>query len=86
MRLILCSIRTVRVDYAVVWGASNNARSFWRDDDRARLGWQPADSADVYASQLHGKISDNPVQERFQGGAFAAQLYTRSDAEIPPTV
>jgi len=79
IQLMLRCLNADSVGYAVVWGASANARSFWRKDDRERLGWTPVDTADVYAGQLSGKVSDNPVQERFQGGAFCANLYSRTE-------
>jgi uronate dehydrogenase len=81
LRLMLACLRTERVGYAVVWGVSNNADSFWRGDDRERLGWVPTDTADVYAAQLHDKVSGNPVVERFQGGAFCGIRYSRKDGE-----
>jgi uronate dehydrogenase len=79
IQLMLRCLQADPVGYAVVWGASANSRSFWRKDDRERLGWAPVDTADVYAGQLSGKVSDNPVQERFQGGAFCANLYSRTE-------
>ncbi|MBV9783492.1 MAG: NAD(P)-dependent oxidoreductase [Acidisphaera sp.] len=63
---------------AVIWGASNNARSFWGKDAREKLGWTPRDSADPYAGQLAGKLSGNPVIERYQGGAYTAREYSRT--------
>jgi uronate dehydrogenase len=54
----------------VVWGASANARTYWGKDDRDRIGWAPTDSADPFAGQLGGKVSDSPIQEAYQGGAY----------------
>lgn len=77
----LCERATLaeRTGSCVIWGASNNARSFWRRDARDLLGWQPQDSADAYAGQLAGKVSGDPVEERYQGGAYAALGYSRAD-------
>lgn len=59
--------------------ASNNkAMTWWRDDAREALGWTPRDSADPYAGQLAGRVTDNPVVERYMGGAFCGIDYTRS--------
>ncbi len=77
VRLLLCCLRAPVVDYSVIWGASQNAGSFWRKDDRERLNWAPVDSADVFASQLRGVVSGDTVTERFQGGGFCAHLYSR---------
>jgi uronate dehydrogenase len=61
----------------VIWGASNNKRSFWAHDARETLGWLPQDSADPYAAQMEGKVTDNPIIERYQGGAYTAMDYSR---------
>ena len=37
----------------------------------------PEDTADPYAGQMAGKVSDNTVQERYQGGAYTVIDYTR---------
>lgn len=64
----------------VIWGASANTRSFWRSDARATLGWLPRDSADPYAGQVGGIVSDDPVEERYQGGGYCSTDYTRTEA------
>ena len=67
-----------RVGHAVIWGASANSRmTWWRQDQRARMAWQPQDSADPFAPQLADKLSDSPVQERYQGGAYCINGYSR---------
>lgn len=63
----------------VIWGASANARTFWSNDARKAVGWEPLDSADTYAGQLIGKISGDPVIERYQGGPYTVIDRTRSD-------
>ncbi len=62
----------------VLWGASANARTFWRKDGRETIGWLPQDSADIYAGQLLGKTSGDPVIELYQGGAYTRIDYTRT--------
>ena len=78
-RLMVRCVLSDRVGCCVVWGASNNSRmTWWRDDARAALGWAPQDSADAFAGQLSGKVSGDPVQERYMGGAFCTMGYSRS--------
>ena len=62
----------------VLWGASANGRTFWRKDAREAIGWLPRDSADIYAGQMLGKTSGDPVIELYQGGAYPRIDYTRS--------
>ncbi len=82
-RLVVRCVVTEKVGCRVVWGASDNARmTWWRDDGRAELDWTPQDSADPYAGQLSGKVSGDPIEERYMGGNFCAMDYSR--AELPP--
>lgn len=82
VRLIERCADAARVDCSVIWGTSNNSRSFWRRDARHRIGWVPLDSSDNQAERVRGKVTDNPVVERYQGGQFVIVDYTRTD--FPP--
>jgi uronate dehydrogenase len=75
----LCVHATLAADVGclVIWGASANQRSFWGGDGRAALGWEPQDSADSFADALAGRVSSNPVSERYQGGDYPAIDYSR---------
>ena len=79
----LCAAATLadKTESCVIWGASANSRTYWRADARAKIGWLPQDSADPFAAQMAGKVSDNPVQERYQGGGYTVMDYTR---KAPP--
>lgn len=78
-RLIQRCVLTPTVGCCVVWGASANGRmTWWRDDARATLGWSPSDSADPFAGQLAGRVSGDPIEERYMGGAFCSMGYSRS--------
>ena len=77
-RLVMRCVLAERVGCAVIWGASANQRmTWWGKDDREVIGWQPQDSADSFAGQLAGKVSDDPVIEGHMGGAYCAIDYTR---------
>ena len=71
-RLCLAAIGAPRTGWAVVWGASANPASFWAEDDRGVIGWEPQDSAEPWRGQIAGIVSGDPVAERFQGGTFAS--------------
>jgi uronate dehydrogenase len=77
-RLCVRATLAPTTESCVVWGASANARTYWRADSRAALGWLPQDSADPFAGQMEGKVSGNPVQERYQGGGYTVIDYTRT--------
>jgi uronate dehydrogenase len=78
VRLVTASVTAPHVGHAVIWGTSNNPATFWGLDHRERVGWQPLDSAEDFRSEVEGKLSDNSVTERYQGGAFAAIEYSRA--------
>jgi uronate dehydrogenase len=82
-RLVERCVLAERVGCAVIWGASDNSRTFWRKDARATIGWAPQDSADTFAGQLAGKVSGDPVAERYHGGAFCAMEYSRKGGFSP---
>lgn len=77
-RLCMRATLAATTESCVIWGASDNARSYWGHDARETLTWAPEDSADSYAGQLAGKVSSNPIQERYQGGGYTADGYTRT--------
>ena len=77
-RLVAACVTAERVGCSVIWGASANARmTWWGNDAREAVGWAPQDSADAFAGQLAGKVTDSPIAERYQGGGFTALDYSR---------
>ena len=80
-RLAMRATLAEKTGSCVIWGASANSRTYWRHDSRQALDWLPQDSADTYAGQMAGKVSGNPVQERYQGGAYTMIDHTR---KAPP--
>lgn len=82
VRLIERCAVAEKVDCSVIWGQSNNSRGFWRNDARLTLGWAPLDSSDNQAERVRGKVTDNPVVERYQGGKFIVVDYSRDG--FPP--
>ncbi|WP_433704960.1 NAD-dependent epimerase/dehydratase family protein [Paraburkholderia sacchari] len=74
-------INVESIGFAVVWGVSNNTRSYWvqsgEHDDAARLGFMPRQNAEYYAAEILAK--ENPldvVAQRYQGGSFASFDFT----------
>lgn len=76
--LVECAINAPATGFAVVWGVSRNAESWWGTDDRERIGWEPKDSADAWQGSFPaftGRVAD-----RFQGGGFCEIDYTRVES------
>ena len=83
-RLMERCVLAEAVGHSVIWGASKNARmTWWGRDHRDRMGWAPQDSADGFAAQLQDVVSGNPVQERYQGGAYTVNDGYSRDAPSP---
>lgn len=76
-RLMVRCIEAERTGCCIVWGNSANGRTWWRDDARAELDWLPQDTADIFADAVAGKVTDDPVVELNQGGAYCVMDYTR---------
>ncbi|MEE9479351.1 MAG: hypothetical protein V3V34_02365, partial [Kiloniellales bacterium] len=60
--------------YELVYGVSDNARSWWDNSNATRLGYVPADRSEDYAEKVLAEAthaSPDSVAERVQGGDFA---------------
>jgi uronate dehydrogenase len=62
----------------VIWACSNNPASFWGADHRERIGWQPQDSAEAFRAEVGQIVSNDPVEERYQGGGYCSAGYSRN--------
>jgi uronate dehydrogenase len=61
----------------IVYGVSNNTRSFWDNSNAYRLGYRPQDDAEAYAHLFPGP--DDPAgspAEHFQGGPYVTNGLT----------
>jgi uronate dehydrogenase len=77
LHLIDRSVNVPDLGYQVVWGVSNNTRSYWDNSAAARLGYQPRQNAEDYAAQILAK--PNPLDataQQYQGGSFASFDFT----------
>jgi uronate dehydrogenase len=68
------ALTTKTLGCRVIYGASNNALSWWDNSAHSDLGWHPQDSSDAYEEQLRKtrQEPDHPMR-RYQGGVFAVQ-------------
>jgi len=75
-RLVACAVEAKNPGILMVWGVSANTRSWWHGDDAARIGYVPADNAEIYADSI-GVATDDAVSARYQGSAICAAGYSR---------
>ena len=76
-RLMERFLAAPRIGHAVVWGASDNVDTYWGADHRGRIGWAPEDSSEPFRGKVGAKRSGDAVTERYQGGGYTAEGYTR---------
>jgi uronate dehydrogenase len=72
------------IRFEIVYGVSNNKRSWYDNSNAFRLGYRPQDDSEPYATEIlaseAGQPKD-PIAERYQGGTFPAAEYS---AETSP--
>jgi uronate dehydrogenase len=71
------------IRYEIVYGVSNNRRSWYDNANAHRLGYRPQDDAEAYAAEVLAAepAGADPIAERYQGGTFCAEEFT---AATPP--
>ena len=67
----------------IVYGVSNNARSFWDNSAAHRLGYRPQDSADGYAHLFPAPDgADGSFAGHFQGGPYVDNGLTSAPEQL----
>lgn len=68
-RLVDVALRAPDLDYAIVWGVSDNTRRTWSLEAGRRLGYVPSDDAERYAAEVD--MGEHP-SDAFLGGGFTS--------------
>jgi uronate dehydrogenase len=83
-QLVRIGLEHPDIRFEIVYGVSNNKRSWYDNSNAHRLGYRPQDDSEPYAAEIlaaeAGQAKD-PIAERYQGGTFPADEY---DAPTPP--
>jgi uronate dehydrogenase len=75
----LCAIGLEHPDVAgeVVYGVSDNARSWWDNGPAHRLGYRPRHRSEDFAAEVLARPeTPDPVGDHFQGGSFCSDGFT----------
>jgi len=75
VQLIRIGLEHPDLHYDVVYGASDNARSWWDNETAYRLGYRPtgrAEDSSAAALAAQAQLPADPVGDRLQGGAFCS--------------
>ena len=68
--------------FEIVYGQSRNTRAWWDNGNAYRLGYDPRDDAEVFAAELEGKVSGDPLNEAFQGGQFVPPDFSGDPSKL----
>jgi uronate dehydrogenase len=78
-QLIRIGLDHPAIGFEVVYGASDNERSWWDNDDAYRLGYRPKHRAEDHrdaALEAQNRLPADPVGDYFQGGTFSSAEFT----------
>ena len=79
VQLIRIGLEHPEIEHETLYGASDNARSWWDNRRATELGYRPEFQSEDFAAQILARNEPiDPVAERFQGGTFCAAEYTKS--------
>jgi uronate dehydrogenase len=82
--LVDAALKAPSPGFSVVWGVSNNTRSWWDLSAARALGYEPADDAEVYAEALIEALGEpdpaDPVHARV-GGEYTLSSFDAEEIE-----
>jgi uronate dehydrogenase len=77
-QLVRIGLEHPGIRYEIVYGVSNNRRSWYDNSNAERLGYRPQDDSEPYAEAVLAAepTGSAPIAEYYQGGTFCAAEYT----------
>jgi uronate dehydrogenase len=77
-QLVRIGLEHPDIHYEIVYGVSNNRRSWYDNSNAERLGYKPLDESEPYAAAVLAAEPPgaDPIAERYQGGTFCAAEYS----------
>jgi uronate dehydrogenase len=78
-QLVRIGLEHPDIRYEIVYGVSNNRRSWYDNSNAYRLGYRPQDDSEPYAEAVlaaEAGQSADPIAETYQGGTFCTAEYT----------
>ena len=77
-QLVRIGLEHPDIRYEIVYGVSNNRRSWYDNSNAERFGYRPQDDSEPYAEAVLAAEPSgaHPIAERYQGGTFCAAEYS----------
>jgi uronate dehydrogenase len=77
-QLVRIGLEHPQIRYEIVYGVSNNRRSWYDNSNAERLGYRPQDDSEPYAEAVLAAEpgAADPIAEYYQGGTFCAAEYS----------
>jgi uronate dehydrogenase len=83
-QLVTIGIEHPEIRFEIVYGVSDNARSWYDNANALRLGYEPQDDSEIYAEGVLAREQPgDPRAEVFQGGAFVVEEVIANPAPLP---
>ena len=83
-QLVTIGIEHPDIRFEIVYGVSNNRRSWYDNSNAARLGYKPLDDSETYAAEVLAREKPgDPRAEMYQGGAFVHVEAVDNPAPLP---
>jgi uronate dehydrogenase len=76
VRMVEAALTAPAPGFAVVYGISANTRAWWDLDPGRRLGYEPLDDAEAFASRIPDRPEDE-AEAAYVGGPFALEQFYR---------
>jgi uronate dehydrogenase len=84
-QLVRIGLDHPEIHFEVVYGESDNERSWWHNANAFRLGYKPQDHSEDFAAEVleaeKGKPVD-PIAEQFQGGPFCSAEFAGDPSRV----
>ncbi len=77
VRMIEAGLNTPLLGCRLIWGVSQNQRSWWKSHDQ-KMGDLRKHDAELFADTLSEAELSDPIERRYQGGGFCSQDYSRT--------
>jgi len=78
-QLVRIGLEHPQIGCEIVYGVSDNRRSWYDNQNAYRLGYRPQDDSEAWAAAVlaaEAGVAADPIAEHYQGGSFCALEYT----------